>query len=239
MSLDVTVQTAEINFKKYPVPRVRHHSNPQVYLPAHQAQKDLEWYPPVIAQPSWDEFFQNGRSADVLDIGCGRGGFLLSHALNHPEMNILGVEVRNMLVDWTNKVIAGENIPNAHVVWYSMANGLQWIPSNSINYATYLFPDPWPKRRHKKRRAFTLEFLDELSRVLKPNGKLYLATDRPEVASHQHELIDESVTFELVDVITEPLLENSWPFIFKTDQQRFSERKGIPYTYSIASNVRQ
>ncbi len=238
MSEDLHSPVPEIDFKKYPVPRVRHHSNPQVYLPAHQHQKDLEWYPPVIARVDWASFFDNGRPADVLDIGCGRGGFLLAHALEHPNLNILGVEVRKMLVDWTNQVILGEDIPNAHVAWYSMANGLRWIAPESVQYATYLFPDPWPKRRHKKRRAFSHEFLMELHRVLKEEGRLYLATDRPEVAEHQHELIEESNLFEITEVITKPLSDSgNWPFSFKTDQQRFSERKGIPYIYSVATKL--
>jgi tRNA (guanine-N7-)-methyltransferase len=229
---------AKINFKKYPVPRVRHHSNPQVYLPAHQHQKDLEWYPPVLSAVDWAEFFSDSRPADVLDIGCGRGGFLLSHALAFPELNVLGLEVRNMLVDWTNQVINGEAIPNARVVWYSMVNGLRWIPEQSIRYATYLFPDPWPKRRHKKRRAFSQAFLEELHRVLVPGGTLYMASDRPEVVEHQNDLISESGLFTVTTAVLNPETDkDAWPFEFKTDQQLFSERKGIPYTYSIATKL--
>lgn len=219
-----------IDFRNYPIPRVRHHVNPQVYLPASQYQGDVRWYPPTIDQADWKTWFHNGLPARVLDIGCGRGGFLLDHALAYPDVNILGLEVRGILVDWTNGVINGERIPNARALWYSVANGLQWIADHSIDYAVYLFPDPWPKRRHHKRRAFVPGFLDELNRVLTPNGRLYLATDRPDVDEYQREVIAEHGIFTVHDLTPE-----EWPFAFTTDQQRFCHRKNIPYTLAYAA----
>lgn len=160
----------------------------------------------------------------MLDLGCGRGGFLLQYALQHPEHNVLGLEVRDTLVQWINGVIAGEAIPNARAVWYSVANGLDWIPDGSIEIATYLFADPWPKKRHHKRRAFSAPFLDHINRILQPGGILYLATDREDVRLHQQETLSVHGVFTL-----ESVAPPDWPFDFLTDQQAFCERKGIPY----------
>jgi len=222
---------SQIDFRRYPMPRVRHHVSPQLYLPLEQQHIRPSWYPPLIERAPWAEWFGNGAPADVLDIGCGRGGFLLDHALAFPDQNILGLEVRTMLVQWIDTVIQGEHLTNAHAAWYSAVNGLGFIGDASIQYAVYLFADPWPKKRHHKRRLFSAPFLDELDRVLVPGGRLYMATDVPEVAEHQQATLVEHGRFS-VHPITD---DDPWPFPFTTDQQRFCERKGIPYTLFYAT----
>ncbi len=213
------------------MPRVRHHVSPQLYLPLEQQHIRPSWYPPLIERAPWPEWFGNGAPADVLDIGCGRGGFLLEHAMAFPDRNILGLEVRKMLVEWIGSVVTGERLQNVHAAWYSAVNGLGFIPDASIQYAVYLFADPWPKKRHHKRRLFSAPFLDELDRVLVPGGRLYLATDVPEVAEQQQAALVEHGRFT-VHPITDA---DPWPFPFVTDQQDFCERKGIPYTQFYAS----
>jgi len=153
---------------------------------------------------------------------------MLQHALAHPDHNILGLELRGTLVEWINHVIEGEHIGNARAVWYSVANGLDFIATGSIDHIFYLFPDPWPKRKHVKRRAFTDDFLAQLHRILVPGGRLYLATDRPDVDEQQRlhiAALPEENRFALHDVNQ----ASDWPFDFKTDQQLFCERKNIPY----------
>jgi len=174
----------------------------------------------------------NGKPPSVLDIGCGRGGFLLAHALSFPNENVLGIEVRKMLVDWITGVAKGEGLGNVHAEWYSVVNGLRWIPSNSLLKTSYLFPDPWPKKRHYKRRAFSVAFLEEVHRVLHADGTLYLATDRVDVDTHQRSVFRVHGGFELTDIAE--ATEHLWPFPFSTDQQLFCERKGIGYHRYIA-----
>ena len=182
-------------------------------------------YPPLREQPEWGSWFADGGPGTVLDLGCGRGAFLIRHALTHPEINILGIEVRESLAEYINGVIAGESIRNAHAEWYTLANGLDWLPPESITYAVYLFPDPWPKKRHHKRRAFGSGFLEMVHRLLVPGGRLYLATDREDVDAYQREVLAESELFTVG-----PLLDDeTWPFRFTTDQQMFCDAKGIPY----------
>lgn len=224
----MAMEDIKLDLTKYPIPRVRHHVSPQVYLPVSQNHITPVWYPPEISEPDFTSWFAQG-APNVLDIGAGRGGFLLRHALAFPNLNILGLEVRNMLVEWVNGVIDGEEIPNARSVWYSVANGLDWVPEKSIQYATYLFADPWPKKRHHKRRAFTPELCEHLCRTLKPDGALYLATDREDVDAHQREVIAEHGVLSITD-----LSPSDWPFPFKTDQQDFCDRKSIPYTMMVA-----
>lgn len=223
----------EINWAAYPMPRVRHHVNSQAYLPASQHHILPSWYPPVRTTGDWAKWFANGRTADVLDVGCGRGAFLMRHALAFPDLNTLGLEVRQMLTEWISDVITGEHIGNAHAEWYSIANGLDFIPASSVRYAVYLFPDPWPKKRHHKRRAFTTDFLAILHRVLVPGGRIWLATDREDVDAYQRQVLGASSHFRLGEVSsTDP-----WPFPFATDQQMFCDAKGIPYVTYYAERI--
>lgn len=220
-----------IDFRRYPIPRVRHHVSPQLYMPLEQQLIRPSWYPPLLETADWSAWFANGQTANVVDLGCGRGGFLLSHALTFPQVNILGIEVRSVLIDWIQGVIAGEQIPNAYALWYSAVNGLPWIPDGTVQYITYLFADPWPKKRHHKRRLFSAELLNEIDRILAPGGCLYLATDVPEVAEHQRATIADHGRFVVHDVSE----AYPWPFPFTTDQQAFCDRKGIPYSMYVAT----
>ncbi len=166
-----------IDYKKYPTPRMRHHTAPNLYVPFNEFKVLPRYYPPILPVIDWQKYFSDSAPPTALDIGCGRGGFLLEYALQHPEVNIFGVEVRKQAVEWIDSIIKGENLPNAGVEWYNTTNGLPFISSHSVDSIFYFFPDPWHKKKHHKRRAFNLNLVQEIYRTLKPNGKLYLMTD--------------------------------------------------------------
>ncbi len=193
----------KINFDKYPLPkRLRHHTSANFYMPVTELKKIPANYPPVTEKINWSEVFANEKSPDILDVGCGKGKLLLDLAEREPNKNILGIEVRHLITQWLDKVIKGEKIPNVGVLWYSVVNALPFIESNSIEKVLYLFPDPWPKKKHHKRRAFNNTVLREFHRILKKDGKLYLATDVEEVHQYHLELLNENKNlfkFELVD----------------------------------------
>jgi tRNA (guanine-N7-)-methyltransferase len=149
-------------------------------------------------------------------------------AVRNPSVNILGFEVRSGAVDWTNKVIAGEKITNAKAFWYSAVNGFPFINGESIEKLFYFFPDPWIKKRHNKRRAFSVELLAEFHRILKPNGTLFIMTDVPEVDQHQREVLSQHNGFSYVYVNF-----NDWDLAVRTNQEDFCIRKNIPFVRMI------
>jgi tRNA (guanine-N(7)-)-methyltransferase len=214
-----------IDFTRYPLPRSRQHVSPNQYLPRHQVRIELSYYPPLYDAVNWHEYYVRAEQPRYVDIGCGFGKFTVETALNTPELNVLGLEVRKYAVDWTNEVIAGEQIDNAACLWYSVANGLPFLTSSSVEKIFYFFPDPWFKRRHLNRRAFTLAFLDECARVLKPDGMMYLMTDVPLVDEYQRQLLTAHGRFAW-SVCTS---DEEWELPAKTHQEEFSLRKHIPY----------
>ncbi len=187
----------KIDSEKFPLPpRMRHHTASNLYIPWDELKTKPDFYPPLYESVNWSEHYANGQKPDCLDVGCGKGQLLLDYAENNPKENILGIELRVLPVNWLKEVIQGYYLPNVSVLWYSVVNGLGFIEDNSINKIFYLFPDPWPKKKHQKRRAFTSFLLNEFQRILKPDGHIYLATDVPEVHEYHIQVLAENSRFE-------------------------------------------
>lgn len=119
------------------------------------------------------------RCAPVhLEIGFGNGGTLLRMATNHPEHNYFGIEVHRPGVGHLLVQLQKNNIANVRVVCRDAAEVLaEQIPDQSIAATYIFFPDPWPKKKHHKRRLVQPPFVAQLTKKLIPGGLLYLATD--------------------------------------------------------------
>jgi tRNA (guanine-N7-)-methyltransferase len=224
----------KIDYTKYPLPRIRHHANPGLYFPLSQHKTTDLRYPPVIKHADWKDFFQNGRPPEYLDVGCGLGKFLIDLAANHPNINMLGLEIRNSTVEWTNNILNCEGITNAKALWYSAVNGMPFIESGSIEKIFYFFPDPWHKKRHHKRRAFSAGLLDEFQRVIKPNGRLYIMTDVPEVDEYQQEILTQhnGFTFSYAK-------DGEWDLDVETNHEGYCNRRNIPFIRMICQRKEQ
>jgi tRNA (guanine-N7-)-methyltransferase len=218
----------KIDYTKYPVPRIRHHANSVFYFPLKQHKNRNFRYPPLVDKFNWNEVFSDGKPPLMLDVGCGMGKFLIETALHNTGKNILGFELRVNAVEWINRVIDGEKIQNSRALWYSVVNGFPFIESCSVEKIFYLFPDPWVKKRHHKRRAFNIELLDEFYRILKHDGILYIMTDVPEVDKHHRETLDEHKKF-----VYEYVSDKDWNLEIKTNQEDFCIAKEIPFTRMI------
>jgi tRNA (guanine-N7-)-methyltransferase len=217
-----------VDFTKYPTPRLRHHANPVLYFPLKQHKSRNFKYPPLVEKFEWSELFENGKPPAYLDIGCGMGKFLIETALAEPEINVLGFELRKNAVEYVNRIIAGENIPNARVLWYSVVNGFPFIETGSVRKIFYLFPDPWIKKRHHKRRAFSVELLNEFYRMLSDDGKLYIMTDVEGTDEHHAEVLEKHEGFRYNYVY-----ERDWELKIQTNQEEFCLKKVIPFKRMI------
>lgn len=118
--------------------------------------------------------------ADVwLEIGFGGGEHLAAQASAHPEIGMIGCEPYiNGVAALLARIEAG-NIANIRLLPSDARDLLDTLPDASIGRAFVLFPDPWPKARHARRRLVAPETLDALARILKDGAELRLATDDP------------------------------------------------------------
>ncbi len=122
--------------------------------------------------------FSAGYQSVSVDLGCGKGRFLLARALLHPQELILGVDRlihRLAKIDARARKAGIQNIRLVHADAGLVVGCL--LPNRSVDIFFVFFPDPWPKRRHYKRRLFSPPILDAFHRTLKQGGIIHIATD--------------------------------------------------------------
>jgi len=112
-----------------------------------------------------------------LDLGCGKGGFLASMAQQFPDVFFVGIERQSDRVLKTGKKITRLGLTNAAVFQGEILESLAAFPAGRVDVIHVLFPDPWPKRKHQRRRLMGPAFLDAAFRALRPGGWLRFATD--------------------------------------------------------------
>ncbi len=132
-----------------------------------------------------------GRDAPrVLEIGFGNGDSLATQAAEHPERDFLGIEVHEPGVGHCLIRIRELGISNLRLICHDAVEVLdRQIPAASVDRINLYFPDPWPKKRHHKRRIVQPAFLAACARVLKPGGTLHIATDWANYAEHIDEVL--------------------------------------------------
>ena len=125
-----------------------------------------------------------GRAAPkILEIGCGMGETTAAIAAAHPDIDYLGIEVHTPGVGSLLKLIEEKGLANVRVVQHDAVEVLQhMIPPASLDGVHIFFPDPWPKKRHHKRRLIQPSFAALLAQKLKVGGYVHAATDWHEYA---------------------------------------------------------
>jgi tRNA (guanine-N7-)-methyltransferase len=139
------------------------------------------------------------RNPLVLEIGSGMGETTSEIAKAHPETDFVAIEVHGPGVGSLLNRIEKEQIRNLRVVRHDAVEVLERMVADGSLAAVHLFfPDPWPKKRHHKRRLVQPAFVAELARVLKPGGLLHVATDWSDYAEHSHAVLSSEARFVAV-----------------------------------------
>jgi len=133
-----------------------------------------------------------GRHADrVLEIGFGNGEALRFAGQNEPARDFIGLEVHRPGVGRLLNALAGDGTANVRVYNHDAVEVLQHeIADGSLGEVRIYFPDPWPKKRHHKRRLVSPDFVALLVRKLAPGGLLHLATDWQDYAEQMWDVLD-------------------------------------------------
>jgi len=133
-----------------------------------------------------------GRSAPcTLEIGFGNGAHLAARALAEPQRNFLGVEVHQPGIGHLLRAAAAAGLANLRVIEQDAVEVLHSrIAPEALDEAQILFPDPWPKKRHHKRRLIQPDFAILIASRLRRGGRLHLATDWEPYAQHMRLVLD-------------------------------------------------
>lgn len=165
-----------------------------------------EFVPGSITHPlNFFEIFSRRAPAEI-DLGCGDGTFLTACAAQNPARNFLGIERSRSRLERAQRKIVRSDLPNVRLLGVESSYAVtHLIPSESVSTFHLLFPDPWPKRRHHRRRVFTREFLRAIFRGLQENGLFHIATDDVAYFSAIQRLLeDESLFARCADSIWFP-----------------------------------
>ena len=142
-----------------------------------------------------------GREAPVvLEIGFGNGETLVEQAAASPDKDFIGIEVHEPGVGHCLLKADEAGIENLRVIMHDAIEVLaRQVPTGSLGRVNLYFPDPWPKKRHHKRRIVQDTFVDLLADLLADRGTLHIATDWANYAEHIDEVLSRSDRFTCLE----------------------------------------
>ncbi len=190
-------------FKAWTVPYLEEH--PEVLLNAEEL-------------PAFDRSFN-------LEIGSGKGQFLVDMALKFPKQYFIGVERNTTCAGITaKKLVETPEINNAKLIYDNADVVLMNLKDETVDNIFLNFSDPWPKKRHWKRRLSAPSYLDNYYRILKKDGKLIIKTDNPDLFAFSKEML-ESSKFILVS-ITDNYMDRD-EFDAETEYEKSFREEGV------------
>lgn len=133
----------------------------------------------------------------VIEIGSGKGGFIATMAKKHPEEQFLGIEMQRSALAIALKYIEENSIPNLRLLCIDALKVFSSLKDNSVDVIFLNFSDPWPKKKHHKRRLTYPIFLKEYYRILKKGGMLIFKTDNEGLFVDSLKYVNQS-EFELI-----------------------------------------
>ena len=127
-----------------------------------------------------------------LEIGSGKGQFLLEMAKNNPDLYFIGIEKNVTCAGFVAKKLVENEIENAKLIYNDASMVLDSFAKGSVNTIFLNFSDPWPKKRHHKRRLTADSFLDKYFTILKDDGRIIFKTDNIDLFNDSKEVIETS-----------------------------------------------
>ena len=134
-------------------------------------------FPSLTPPISWPEIFGNDHPVE-LEIGSGKGLFLVNAATANPYHNFFGIELAKKYAWKAAERVAKRALANVRVLpGDALLFMAKYVPPSSLRAVHVYFPDPWWKTRHKKRRVFAESLVLDIERTLQAGGDLHVATD--------------------------------------------------------------
>jgi len=159
-----------------------------------------------------------------LEIGSGKGEFISAYSVKHPEYNILGIEAAHKRIDNILKKINPGTHPNVRLMRLFVDAGISKLfPPDYVSGVFIQHPDPWPKRKHHRRRLIQAEFLNALAHIMKPDALVQVSTDHVGYANWMLEEFVASPFFASVfddPLRTQSTFEDHITTWFEAEQRR-------------------
>lgn len=181
--------------------------------------------------PDPDELFARPEQPIHLDIGCARGRCLLGLAALYPNWNHLGVEIRRPLVTSADRDALASEQGNVRVLFcnanISLRDWLSALPNDRLQRVSIQFPDPWFKRRHRKRRVLQPDLLLAIATALQPGREFFLQSDVLRVMEPMVALTELSGCFSRPPEDSQPWRADN-PLPVPTERERYVLDQQLP-----------
>lgn len=160
------------------------------------------------------------RAPTWLEIGFGNGDVVIDVATRQPDTNVIGVEVHTAGVGHALLGIEQQQLSNVRLIQHDALEVIEhMLPPNSIDKVLLLFPDPWHKKRHHKRRILQADFLNGVARVLKTDGVLHCATDWAEYGQWMIEHLEADARYKNIAGAGEASPRPQWRPLTRFEQR--------------------
>lgn len=167
-----------------------------------------------------------------LEIGFGGAEHLIAQAQAHPRTGFIGTDAFVNAVAKALAAVDEHKLANIRFYFGDASELLDWLPNAALSRIDLLYPDPWPKRRHWKRRFIQDDNLRRLARLLKKGGDLRFATDIADYATHALARVTRSPDFVWTAECADEW-RNPWPDFAGTRYEAKAKREGRLPTYFI------
>ena len=146
---------------------------------------------PVELKGKWHDFLGNNNPIHI-EVGMGKGRFLMDLARLHPEINYIGIERYTSVLLRAVQKMQEDELPNVHFLCIDAATLPDIFDRNEVDRIYLNFSDPWPKDRHARRRLTSSEFLARYDLFLAPDGRIEFKTDNQDLFTFSLEEIESS-----------------------------------------------
>jgi tRNA (guanine-N7-)-methyltransferase len=194
-----------------------------------QSRPEIVVLEPTIYKGKWSQLFGNDNPI-YLEIGMGKGKFIIQNAIDNPNINFIGLEREgSVLVKAVEKI--NSKLANLYFVYFDANNVLDLFIDNEIDKIFLNFSDPWPKTRHSKRRLTYSSNLDNYKRVLNEDQTIAFKTDNRHLFEYSLQMF-VAEKLEIVDLSLN-LHEDKLNIITTEYEDRFIEKGNIIYYIEV------
>ena len=135
----------------------------------------------VIAHPdqvkgTWSQVFGNNNPIHI-EVGSGKGRFITGMAAQNPHINYIGIDIQRSVLSYALDKVLASNLPNIRLLLVDGSDLRNFFSDGEINRLYLNFSDPWPKKKHEKRRLTYSSFLSSYQAILPPEGEIHFKTD--------------------------------------------------------------
>jgi len=153
--------------------RVRNRKGATELLEAHPQYVILN---PADAKGRWREIFGNDHPIHV-EVGSGKGAFVSGMAKANPKINYIGIDIQKSVLSYALDKVLATDVSNIKLLWVDGSDLTDYFEEGEIDRLYLNFSDPWPKKRHEKRRLTYQSFLATYQQILPENGEIHFKTD--------------------------------------------------------------